>query len=69
MANKHDGSTAFPFASNCPGMSLRDWFAGQALASSPSAFTKSDAAERAYKIAIEMIKIKQIIEERERKSN
>jgi hypothetical protein len=29
--NELDGGTAFPFALNCPGMSLRDYFAGQAL--------------------------------------
>jgi hypothetical protein len=28
---KNDGGQAFPRSSGLPGMSLRDWFAGQAL--------------------------------------
>jgi hypothetical protein len=56
--------------SDCTGMTLRDWFAGQALSSgvlekeaAPAAFTGQYAekyiAERAYKLADAMLKARQ----------
>ena len=71
MSAIDDGGSAFPVAglSGLPndnfinptgGMSLRDWFAGQALLAIPHIYhdlvlTSAGAAELAYKIADEMI--------------
>ena len=63
MAN--DGGPAFPtdssispFIKSAPGMSLRDWFAGQALtklACDFSHFTPEHAAKWAYRVADAML--------------
>ncbi len=73
---KHDGGRAFPtdYKMDCPecrasvigatphsGMSLRDWFAGQALMVSAAIQWESDfkapvAAKTAYEIAAAMLK-------------
>jgi len=60
-----DGGPAFPVENDankeynyvCKGMSLRDWFAGQALekASKGNSKTAQDIAKRAYYIADAMI--------------
>ncbi len=70
MVNRHDltydysddGGPAFPTAVNSPGMSLRDWFAGQAISSVLNAVkgTKlgsdvNNAALLAYTIADAML--------------
>lgn len=65
----NDGGHAFPFACDAiggfPGMSLRDWFAGQALAAMTAApdYSKGPCnaamAERAYVIADAMLKARQ----------
>lgn len=60
MSKTDDGGSAFPLAFNSEGMSLRDWFAGQALPAIPHIYhdlilTPARAAELAYKIADEMI--------------
>ena len=60
MSKTDDGGSAFPLAFNSEGMSLRDWFAGQALPAIPHIYhdlilTSAGAAELAYKIADEMI--------------
>jgi hypothetical protein len=54
--NEFDGGTAFPFALNCPGMSLRDYFAGQALTGllANGCDKEHDVAD-AYYIADQMI--------------
>jgi hypothetical protein len=53
-----DGGPAFPAesfaAQQCPGMTLRDWFAGQALASFVPD-TAQNKAEAAYAIADAML--------------
>lgn len=69
--SKNDGGPAFPRPASTDehtepcnhyldqqGMSLRDWFAGQALAGikpEPSCWTPADLAARAYVIADAMI--------------
>lgn len=66
---KDDGGPAFPVLTNgrdawgkpimdlrAPGMSLRDWFAGQTIATMAFANSPSMAAELAYKLADEMIR-------------
>ncbi len=66
MTNKQDGGPAFPLATSSGsnesvnGMSLRDWFAGQALAgmcANPSCDSRSfrECAEYSYKHADEML--------------
>ena len=61
MSEKYDGGPAFPgeYAEPYRGMSLRDWFAGQALAglvadSSLYSTTKTEAQE-AYELADAML--------------
>ncbi|MDX0180881.1 hypothetical protein GOC16_08455 [Sinorhizobium meliloti] len=60
--SKNNGGPAFPvmweFAENETGMSLRDWFAGQALAglyASHDGSTRENMAAEAYDIADAMI--------------
>ena len=69
--NIHDGGTAYPFALNCPGMSLRDWFAGQALA---GLCTKENClhpedlknlSQKSYEIANAMIEKRKLLRESE----
>lgn len=67
MTTKDNGGAAFPFSPNdhstarmtTSGMSLRDWFAGQALAwAGHDNWTSSDPrllAERAYQMADAML--------------
>ena len=66
---KYDGGTAYPFGLNYPGLSIRDWFAGQALAGLAANMTlrdyEHDIALRAYTIANAMIKQKQELEKEE----
>ena len=50
-----DGGTAFPFVTNCPGMSLRDYFAGQALTGILANNMDLHATEMAFRIADNMI--------------
>lgn len=58
MSKINDGGSAFPRTSesNLTGMSLRDWFAGQALHSiSPGPFNAEVCAKRAYEMADAML--------------
>lgn len=64
MDNPNDGGSAFPrddFHSGVPGMSLRDWFAGQAMAGWLASFgpdagcRASGVADFAYEIADAML--------------
>ena len=60
MSEQNDGGPAFPLPSGHPGMTLRDWFAGQALAGMldfKTAETEEDdwLARIAYGIADAMI--------------
>ncbi len=66
MSDKDDGGPAFPqkepLTSDCQGMTLRDWFAGQAIQSAWEARDKgyfegddSDMARCAYQIADAML--------------
>lgn len=64
MSTKNDGGQAFPtqeseFYTGCPGMSLREWFAGQALC---GMLSNGDTlggpvavADAAFKMADEML--------------
>ncbi len=65
------GGTAFPFrvelddgsSLNCPGMSLRDYFAAQAIGGLISNFPNNqgvykDVASHAYRVADEMLKVR-----------
>lgn len=61
-ASKNDGGPAFPYGQRnftdrySEGMSLRDWFAGQAINSGWSCgLSSSEAAEWAYKYADAML--------------
>ena len=65
MSDRDDGGPAFPMAGEPGiefdrGMSLRDWFAGQALDQrkmlSTGAYYAADAAREAYEIADAMLK-------------
>ncbi len=64
MTTKSNGGPAFPapydgHGSGDPGMSLRDWFAGQALAGNlgnPWSSHEDSVASRCYKIADAMLK-------------
>ena len=49
-----DGGPAYPLAQVARGMSLRDWFAGMALANLDLG-DETHAADRAYRIAAAMI--------------
>ena len=56
MAKNNDGGPAFPFSHHredqfYEGMSLRDWFAGQALASGTSTPSKEGTAKWCYEIS------------------
>jgi hypothetical protein len=51
---KDDGGPAFPALTH-PGMSLRDWFAGQVLASPIDDDADADLARRCYAIADAML--------------
>ena len=59
--NKYDGGTAYPFATNCPGMSMLDWFAGQALSGlvvseeNINNWTDRDLAGVSYRMAVAML--------------
>ena len=64
--SKNDGGPAFPTTGFNPGMSLRDWFAGQALAGWLASFSSSmqhpvdlgqgqAVAEKAYMMADAML--------------
>lgn len=65
MSDKNDGGQAFPNGDAVPGMTLRDWFAGQALAGimtdmarqEKSSFpvTIKDVAQKSYQIADAML--------------
>lgn len=67
MSDKiEDGGPAFPrqsaqrcgdqvFLTSNGGMSLRDWFAGQALAGLTAEYDSSDAPRQAYRYADEML--------------
>ena len=58
MTNKDDGGAAFPVAADefTTGMSLRDWFAGQALEGRGyDGWGAQDIAEMAYEIADAML--------------
>jgi hypothetical protein len=58
MRKKKTGGTAFPVSgaeSAAPGMSLRDWFAGQALASGIDKRIPAELAQACYYIADAMI--------------
>jgi hypothetical protein len=58
MSDKlNGGGPAFPFAEYHPGMSLRDWFAGQAMAAIGNACYErySHMAQDAYEIADAML--------------
>ena len=65
MKEINDGGPAFPSRDRVDaagevecggfGMTLRDWFAGQALAGLSSAVTRSDAVKWAWEIADAMI--------------
>ena len=64
MTKINDGGPAFPredFHNGVPGMSLRDWFAGQAMAGWLASFGPDDGyrsagiAEFAYEIADDML--------------
>lgn len=53
MADRNDGGPAFPTSSalgTVTGMSLRDWFAGQALAGMLAATARSMAPEEAERV-------------------
>ena len=59
-AQQNDGGPAFPreyVTNGVPGMSLRDWFAGQAMAAfiASSEMNGNDTAETAYAFADAMI--------------
>ena len=66
MAKENNGGPAFPRPTSDvpgqPGMSLRDWLAGQAViglvqfADSPTRLSPSEMAEAAFKIADAMLK-------------
>ena len=60
MSAINDGGPAFPRTGNeyiqgSEGMTLRDYFAGQALAGLSSAVTRSDAVKWAWEMADAMI--------------
>ena len=66
MANENDGGPAFPLQANdggqeiwWNGMTLRDWFAGQALASGGSTPSNDGTAEWCYEMADAMIKARE----------
>lgn len=62
ISQQDDGGTAFPDPRLCgSGMTLRDWFAGQALAylgSKSQAIRNGELAEEAYEIADAMLKVR-----------
>lgn len=60
MSTKKDGGPAFPVLGSPNGMSLRDWFAGQALAGKMSIdsiefLSREDIADRCYRQADAML--------------
>lgn len=62
MSKKDDGGTAFPHEYRdgdvlieCPGMTLRDWFAAQALPTCLINFGYDQAAGMAYQVADAML--------------
>jgi uncharacterized protein YodC (DUF2158 family) len=58
MSKIDDGGPAFPSDEYQTGMTLRDWFAGQALRArwgDGSAMTPEEAAQMAYQLADAMI--------------
>jgi len=64
MTDKNNGGAAFPRPKYEPGMSLRDYFAGQALAGIASisadgfSLSEHDAASWAYQYADAMLKVR-----------
>ena len=57
MTDREDSGPAFPASPSHYGMSLRDWFAGQALGLfSHVSSTDDRIAERSYRLADAMIK-------------
>lgn len=58
--SEDDDRTGEPYVVGFPGLSMRDWFAGQALAGALANFasrlTYEEVARRAYLIADEMLK-------------
>lgn len=68
---KYDGGSAYPFGVNYPGLSIRDWFAGQVLAGLKANKIYSQDSEemlaaQAYAMANAMIKQKRSIENGEK---
>jgi hypothetical protein len=58
MSALKDGGPAFPYRDRYPGMTLRDWFAGQALAgllASKGYHERSVAATDAFNLADAML--------------
>jgi hypothetical protein len=65
MSTINDGGPAFPFdgyGERVPGMTLRDWFAGQALAgmlANPDSWT-GDRGVMAYRYADAMLRAREV---------
>lgn len=64
MSNKiWDGGPAFPSPGAFDGMSLRDWFAGQAISGAIGKFRVAQtAAEYAYRVADAMLEAREEVE-------
>jgi hypothetical protein len=62
MSKINDGGPAFPMHPNSweYGMTLRDWFAGQALEGLSYHYTAKDAVKLAYEMADAMLKAREV---------